>query len=186
MNPAGLRARPFLQDNPMRKFTTILSFGLSSLFVLFVAWGTAQAAEPVTAASFTLKSLKGESVSLDHYRGKYVLLNFWATWCGPCKVEMPSLEALYQRFKSDNFDVVAVSNDMFGEKVVRPYIEASKLSFTVLLDQQLKVSHQYGVVTLPTTFLIDPEGNIIGALYGAEDWTRPNTLSYFEDLLTKS
>jgi len=170
----------------MKKSAKILSFSLALLLALIAARGEVLADEPVPAASFTLKSLEGESVSLDRYRGKYVLLNFWATWCGPCKVEMPSLEALYQRFKSDNFDVVAVSNDMYGEKVVRPYIEASKLSFTVLLDQHLKVSHQYGVVTLPTTFLIDPEGNIIGALRGAEDWTRPNTLSYFEDLLRKS
>ncbi len=164
----------------------VLTIGLTLVMALLIAQGAGQAGDEVQASGFTLTSLEGEDVSLDHYRGQYVLLNFWATWCGPCKVEMPSLEALHQRFKSDNLKVLAVSNDMFGEKVVRPYIEANKLSFTVLLDQQLEVSHQYGVVSLPTTFLIDPEGNIIGALRGAEDWSRPNTLSYFEDLLKKS
>ena len=170
----------------MKLLAKSCSIGLAVLLLLLLAQGAGRAGDQMPASTFTLKSLKGENVSLDHYRGKYVLLNFWATWCGPCKVEMPSLEALYQRFRSEKFDVIAVSNDMFGEKVVRPYIEANNLSFTVLLDQQLKVSHQYGVVTLPTTFLIDPEGNIIGALRGAEDWTRPNTLSYFEDLLRNS
>ena len=157
------------------------------LAVFLFLWGGvgAQAEVNTPAGNFTLKSLQGENVSLDQYKGKYLLINFWATWCGPCKVEMPSLEALYQRFKDDKFDVLAISNDMFGETVVEPYVKANNLSFTVLLDNQLKVSYQFGVVSLPTTFLIDPQGNIIGAMQGAEDWTEPETLTYFEQLLNK-
>jgi peroxiredoxin len=149
------------------------------------ATATAETEKAVRAANFTLQGLNGEKISLDQYKGKYLLINFWATWCGPCKVEMPSLEALYQRFKSDNFDIVAISNDMFGQTVVEPYVKAHNLSFTFLLDQQLKVSYQYGVVSLPTTFLIDPQGNIIGAMHGAEDWAEPGTLQYFDNLLNK-
>ncbi len=141
------------------------------------------AAENRQASYFSLKNLDGGEVSLDQLRGKYLLINFWATWCGPCKVEMPSLQALYTRFKSEKFEVLAISNDMFGEKVVRPYVEANRLDFTVLLDQNLKVSHKYGVVTLPTSFLVDPEGKIIGVLNGAVDWTDPETMLYFESLL---
>lgn len=141
--------------------------------------------ESVPAGNFTLKSLQGEEVSLDQYKGKYLLINFWATWCGPCKIEMPSLEALYQRFKEEKFDVLAISNDMFGQTVVEPYVKANKLSFTVLLDGQLQVSYQFGVVGLPTTFLIDPQGNIMGSRQGAENWTEPETLLYFEQLLDK-
>jgi len=144
-----------------------------------------QAEETTSAGNFTLKSLQGEQISLDQYKGKYLLVNFWATWCGPCKMEMPSLEALYQRFKTDEFDILAISNDMFGETVVGPYIKANNLSFTVLLDNQLKVSYQFGVISLPTTFLIDPQGNIIGAKQGAENWVEPETLLYFEQLLNK-
>ncbi|MEE9257986.1 MAG: TlpA disulfide reductase family protein [Nitrospinaceae bacterium] len=142
--------------------------------------------QTVPASNFNLKTLDGAEVTLDNYRGKYLLINFWATWCGPCKVEMPSLESLYQRFKSDKFDVLAISNDMFGATVVKPFMEAHNLTFPVALDQQLTVSHQYGIVSLPTTVLIDPEGNIIGVLQGAENWSKPDTLLYFENLLKKS
>lgn len=142
--------------------------------------------QTVPATDFDLKVLDGSDVSLDAYRGKYLLINFWATWCGPCKVEMPSLEALYRKFKSDRFDVLAISGDMFGATVVKPFMDAHKLTFPVALDQRLTVSHQYGVTSLPTTFLIDPEGNIIGVLQGAENWTQPATLQYFENLLKNS
>ncbi len=150
--------------------------------VVFLA-SQSSAAENPPAANFSLKTLAGTEVSLDQHRGKYLLINFWATWCGPCKIEMPSLQALYTRFKSEKFELLAISNDMFGEKVVRPYIEANNLDFPVLLDQNLKVSHKYGVVTLPTSFLVDPEGKIIGVLNGAINWEDPETLLYFDSLL---
>ena len=138
------------------------------------------------AHDFTLKNLDGKEVSLRQFRGKYLLINFWATWCGPCKIEMPSLEILYSRFKSDKFDMLGISNDMFGGRVVRPYIKANNLTFPMLLDQRMTVSKKYGIVSLPTTFLIDPQGKIIGVLQGPEDWTDPETLLYFENLLQKS
>jgi len=169
--------------NPIFRGTSIIAI----LALLLLAHGfmasPSPAAENRQAAYFSLKNLAGDEVSLDQLKGKYLLINFWATWCGPCKIEMPSLQALHERFKSENFEVLAISNDMFGEKVVRPYIEANHFAFPVLLDQNLKVSHQYGVVTLPTSFLVDPEGKIIGVLNGAIDWQEPETLLYFESLL---
>ena len=137
----------------------------------------------VSAPHFSFPTLGGKTVGLDDYQGKYLLVNFWATWCGPCKVEMPSLESLHEKFKDRDLTVVAVSNDVFGEKVVKPYIEAQNLTFTIGLDPKLEVSNQFGVVSLPTTFLIDPQGKIIGVLNGAENWMDPQTLVYFDQLL---
>ena len=156
----------------------------SCLTLLFVLCASVQAAEEgMVAPNFKLKSLDGEEVSLSQFRGKYVLVNFWATWCGPCKIEMPSLEALYQRFKNKNFVLLAISNDMFGASIVKPFIKANHLNFTILLDQRLKASNAFGVTSLPSTFMIDPKGEIIGALFGAEDWATPSNILYFENLL---
>ena len=138
---------------------------------------------PVNAPQFSVPSLDGQEITLKDYQGKYLLVNFWATWCGPCKVEMPSLELLYQKFKKRNFAMVAVSNDIFGAQVVRPYIQAQNYTFPVGLDPKLKASNQFGVISLPTTFLIDPQGKIIGVLNGAENWAEPKTLLYFDQLL---
>ena len=171
---------------PQFSFTRFL-VAFAVILTFTASFYQAEAVEEVPLAQdFSLKNLEGKEVNLSQFRGKYLLINFWATWCGPCKIEMPSLEALYRRFKSDKFDMLGISNDMFGDRVVRPYVKASKLTFPMLLDQRMTVSHQYGVVSLPTTFLIDPQGKIIGVLQGAENWTDPETLLYFENLLKKS
>ncbi len=139
---------------------------------------------PVDAPQFSLPSLDGRELTLNDHQGKYLLVNFWATWCGPCKLEMPSLESLYLKFKKRNFAVIAISNDIFGAQVVEPYIQAQNFTFPIGLDPKLKVSNQFGVISLPTTFLINPQGKIIGVLNGAENWVDPKTLLYFDQLLT--
>lgn len=158
-------------------------FNILALLTLFSVSATAQVKEGENAPNFTLKNLDGKEINLNQFRGKHVLINFWATWCGPCKIEMPSLEALYERFKDRNFVLLAISNDMFGANIVKPFVKAHNINFPVLLDQRLKVSNAFGVVSLPTTFMIDPQGKIIGALFGAEDWATPSNILYFENLL---
>ena len=79
--------------------------------------------------------------------------------------------------------MLAISNDMYGATVVKAFVKANKINFPVLLDQQLKTSNRFGVVSLPSTFMIDPKGKIIGAMLGAENWATPNHILYFENLL---
>ncbi len=151
------------------------------LWVLTVPAASVTVNQP--APDFSLKALDDTQFKLSEHRGKFMLLNFWATWCGPCKMEMASLEKLHRHFQSQDLTVIGISNDMFGARVVAPFIKAHALTFPVLLDPKLEVSNRYEVVGLPTTILLDREGNVIGVLNGAEDWASPKTLRYFESLL---
>ena len=171
-----------------KSWLPLFSITLIVALVIAITFSNVEAKEKQQrlASNFTLKNLEGEDVSLSQFRGKYLLINFWATWCAPCKIEMPSLEKLYRQFKSNNFDMIGISNDMFGARVVRPYIKATNLTFPMLLDQRMIASRQFGIVSLPTTVLIDPQGIIIGVLQGAEDWSDPETLLYFKNLLKKN
>jgi len=155
--------------------------------VTLLLWVLVSPATSVTvnqpAPDFSLKTLDDTLFELSEHRGKFLLLNFWATWCAPCKMEMASLEKLHRHFQSQDLTVIGISNDMFGARVVAPFIKAHDLTFSVLLDPKLEVSNRYEVVGLPTTILLDREGNVIGVLNGAEDWASPKTLHYFESLL---
>ncbi|MGH8057753.1 MAG: peroxiredoxin family protein, partial [Candidatus Entotheonellia bacterium] len=142
----------------------------SNLDRLFSALSIYRPAEHTDAPDFVLPDVEGRSVRLRELRGKLVLLNFWATWCAPCRIEMPSMERLYQTFKKAEFALLAVSIDRQGTQMVRPFVEELKLTFPILLDQTMEVSRQYGLRGLPTTYLIDPEGRLIGAAVGGRDW----------------
>ena len=112
------------------------------------------------APNFTLKDSNGKSVSLADYKGKVVLLNFWATWCGPCGLEIPWFEEFEQQYKSHGFAVLGVSMDDDGWSAVKPYMEEHKINYRVLLGND-SVSQLYGGLdALPTTFIIDRDGNI--------------------------
>lgn len=112
------------------------------------------------APNFTLKDANGKSVSLADYKGKVVLLNFWATWCGPCGLEIPWFEEFEQQYKSQGFAVLGVSMDDDGWSAVKPYMDEHKINYRVLLGND-SVSQLYGGLdALPTTFIIDREGNI--------------------------
>jgi peroxiredoxin len=110
------------------------------------------------APDFTLTDSNGQSVKLSDYRGKVVLLNFWATWCGPCQIEIPWFVEFEQQLKSRGFEVLGVSMDEDGWKVVKPYIAEKHINYRVLLGDET-VSQLYGGLdALPTTFLIDRDG----------------------------
>ena len=119
-----------------------------------------------TAPDFTLKDADGKPVKLSDYRGKVVLLNFWATWCGPCKVEIPWFIEFEQAYKDRGFAVLGVSMDEDGWETVKPYIAARKINYRVLLGDD-PVSNLYGgVESLPTTFMIDRDGRVASVHIG--------------------
>ncbi|MEX2303079.1 MAG: TlpA disulfide reductase family protein [Bryobacterales bacterium] len=132
------------------------------------------------APEFTLKDGDGNDVSLADFRGKVVLLNFWATWCGPCKIEMPWFVEFQRKYKDQGFSVVAISLDEEGWDVVRPFTEELKLNFPVLLgDDELAERFPNGIQALPTTFIIDKEGRIFSEHMGLV------SMSDYEDEIKK-
>ena len=137
------------------------------------------------APAFRLMDLDGMFHSLAEHQGKVVFLNFWATWCGPCKVEMPAMEALYQDFQSQGLEILAVSVDQQGAVVTRPFKEAMGLSFPILHDSNYQVGLSYGARTLPMTYIIDRKGIIRQRVFGARDWNSPEARKLMLELLQK-
>ncbi|HLK20600.1 MAG TPA: redoxin domain-containing protein [Bryobacteraceae bacterium] len=130
--------------------------------------------ERKSAPEFALKDSNGQTVHLTDYKGKVVLLDFWATWCGPCKVEIPWFIEFEQQFKNRGFAVIGVSMDEEGWDAVKPYIDDHKINYRVLLGNE-QVSDIYGGLdSLPTTLLIDRQGKIasvhIGLSLGKEEF----------------
>jgi DsbE subfamily thiol:disulfide oxidoreductase len=119
------------------------------------------------APEIVLKDLRGQEVRLSDFRGKVVLLNFWATWCKPCKEEMPAMQASYDKLRDKGLAVVAV-NELEDTDKVAQHIRNHGHTFEVIMDKNNKVANRYGVVGLPASFIIDPQGivreRIVGSL----------------------
>ena len=138
------------------------------------------------AAPFALEDLNGRMVTLGDLRGKIVFLNVWATWCGPCREEMPSIETLYNDFKDNqDFVILAVSQDTRGREAVEPYVEKNGYHFEVLLDPQNKVGESYDVGGVPETFIIDRDGQIVAHHMGAFDWSSADFRAALRELLNQ-
>ncbi len=110
-----------------------------------------------TAPDFTLKSKSGENIRLQDLRGEVVMLNFWASWCGPCREEMPLMDVIYQQYKDLGFTILAVNVDEDSADADR-FLASVPVSFPVVYDNQSKVSEMYKVDAMPTTILIDRDG----------------------------
>lgn len=122
--------------------------------------------EKVAALNFKLKDLNGKEVSLSDFKGKKVMLNFWASWCRPCISEMPDIQKLYNETKDSDLVILAVN---LGEEkaTVKSFTDINKYNFTVLLDLEEIAGRQYSITAIPTTFFIDKEGNIVSTVKGA-------------------
>jgi thiol-disulfide isomerase/thioredoxin len=135
--------------------------------------------------NITLESLKGEKVELKSFKGKVIFLNFWATWCGPCKEEMPSMEVLQQQFKDKDFLFLAISVDYEGAKPVRDFIAKQRYTFPVLIDQKGETLDLLDVKGIPTTFIIDRQGAMLGIAIGPRNWKSPEVIALLNQLTGK-
>ena len=137
------------------------------------------------APNFTFAGLDGKLVSLSDYRGHIVLVNVWATWCPPCVDEMPSMERLYKELKGENFEILAVSIDALGTKVVAPFMKKYNLSFPALMDPGGTIKTLYQTTGVPESFIVNQEGILINKIIGPRDWVTPEIIGFFRDLLQK-
>lgn len=135
---------------------------------------------------FTLPDLSGKALGTENFMGNVLLLNFFETWCPPCREEMPTLEALYQRYKDRGLTVIGVAGDKQGKKIVEPFVEDFGMSFPVLLDNNHRVNDQYRIRGIPAVFLVDRQGRIAGKLVGGADWSSDTAYGLIEQLLQEA
>ena len=133
----------------------------------------------IKSKNFTLSYVNGSKGSLTDYRGKWVLLNFWATWCGPCRIEMPTLESAAQEFQGSNIQVVGVSVDQGNRGLVKKYLKQTGITFPNFHDDQSEVSRIYQATAIPSVYLISPDGFLAGVFRGGKSW---ETQEVFKEL----
>jgi peroxiredoxin len=136
------------------------------------------------ARDFTYPDLKGRDVTLsDFYGKKVVLVNIWATWCTECRRELPTVQKLYEKFGGDHFEVLAVSLDAAGAKVIVPFMQELGLKFPALQDITGSIQLLYGTTGVPETFIIDKQGKVAYIEIGAGDWREPEKQALIQGLI---
>lgn len=145
----------------------------------------APAVEGGLAPDFTLNDLAGRPVQLSSLKGKVVLLNFWATWCPPCREEVPSMVRLNQAMQGKPFQMLAVSIDEGGKGAVEAFFKKGGAALPALLDTDGKIARLYGTTGVPETFVIDGKGVILKKVIGPMDWSAPEVLAALNDVIGK-
>ncbi|MDR0584494.1 MAG: redoxin domain-containing protein [Treponema sp.] len=155
----------------------------SEVIRAFTAAGLPVIARGIDSFDFNLPLSDGTNLTLSELKGKAVFLNFWATWCGPCRMEMPSMEKVYQGLKDRGFEIMAVNVGENGEQVSN-FMRENKLNFPAAFDESGIIGAYYGVQAIPTTYILDRRGLIISRVVGAIDWNQPDIINAFEALLS--
>jgi thiol-disulfide isomerase/thioredoxin len=159
-------------------------------FLLLFLCAASAGAQPLkpwsggAAPALELKDLDGAVHRLADYRGKAVLVNFWATWCGPCRAEMPSIERLRQKMAGKPFVVLAV-NVGESDRLAREFAEKLPVRFTVLLDRDTRTTRAWGARVLPATYIVGPDGRIRYSHFGDIDWAAEPVREQIEALLER-
>ena len=163
-----------------------------SLLTLMVLAFNLQAAElkqlekPVTPPPLKLESLKGDTIDLKDYQGKVVLVQFWATYCTPCRLEMPSMNKLMKKLEEQKIPFVILAVNMGETKdEINKFVNVVKPDFTILLDPNGENVQAWNVFAAPSNFLIGPDGKIHATLYGGVDWDSEEIVKAIQDLAKK-
>ena len=169
----------FLQPQTVARALLLVLVG-AFIFVILQPGAAPPAVGEVTP-DFELSNLQGQQVQLSMYRGKVVVLNFWATWCPPCVEEMPSLNSFARIFASRGVVVVAVSVDD-DEQALRRFMADHQLEMIILRDPGRQVATLYQTYMYPETYILDRQGRLLRKLVGPADWGDPNLLVFFREL----
>ena len=138
----------------------------------------------IEAHDFEGEMASGKKASLADFSGKFLILNFWATWCSPCLKEMPDLDHVYQSLGPENLVVLAVSMGESQERV-RKFLKKRNYSFPVMTDPEMEITRLYGVRNIPITYLVDPSGVILGRALGPRVWSWPKLLKFFRSRMNR-
>lgn len=130
------------------------------------------------APDMQLVDLDGKTVAFEQFRGKVVMLNFWATWCPPCRAEMPAMQRLNEKMEGLDFVMLAVNVELDGEHTVPSFLKGKAYTFPILLDLGAKAQNRYGVFRFPETFIIGKDGVILNHILGAREWDDSSTVDY--------
>ena len=176
----------------LKKYIFLVLILVSPLFGIFgesienemVEAGFQVFSEKVSSIDFTLENLDGKKISLKDFRGKAVMLNFWATWCPPCRREMPSMEKLYSKIDKTKIDIVAV-NIQESKSTVSEFIRKNKYTFPVLADEEGKAASIYQIRSIPTTFIIDKKGYVRAQFIGTREWDEKEITDIFNKLASE-
>ncbi len=170
----------------MQRVVPIAFLVLALVVVAVMQWQAPGSKAGFDAPPFSLPDLDGRSHDLGDYAGRVVFLNVWATWCPPCREEMPSMQRLHESYAQEGLVVLAVSEDEGPPEPVRAFAESLRLTFPILLDPEGVVPSLYGVTGYPETFLIDRSGRIVRHVIGPADWYAPAARAEIEQLLRQA
>lgn len=181
-----LKQHYFTFFNPSGQAAKILLMGMGILCLLLTAACNAgqeldRLSETRAAPDFTIEDLQGVTHSLSDYKGKVLVINFWATWCPPCVKEMPSLQQAWEQLRGEDIAVLAIN---MGEQkqAIEGFIQKYPVELPILLDKEFDMADAWSVTGLPTTYVVDPEGQIVSQVIGERQWDDPDLLEEIRGL----
>ena len=185
-----IQSTPQAESSPTRSNKLVIVLVSVAILALAfgVVWMQSSKYEPLTvgkvAPDFNLPDLNEKEIRLSDFRGKVVFVNFWATWCKPCREEMPSMEVLYKNFEKDGLVILAISIDRVTTKRdIPPFVKALNLTFPILIDSWGQTDKRYKLLGVPETYIIDQQGILREKVIGPRDWTMLDNLQVVTQLL---